>query len=181
MHTAIRKQASWKTQTCCWGENLCSGSALPLKDLGTSLEDNGLLFIFNWRIIVYNIVLVSAMQQREPVGTHMLPPSWASLAPPIPSHPSTLSQNAGFELPASYSKFPMAVYFTCSNAYVSVLLSQFIPSSPSFTVSTSLFSTSAFPLLPCIQVPRYDFSRFHIYVLIYNICFSLSDLLHSVK
>ena len=49
---------------------------LEFKDLGTSLEDNGLLFIFNWRIIVYNIMLVSAMQQRESaVGTHMLPPS----------------------------------------------------------------------------------------------------------
>ena len=34
--------------------------------------------------------------------------------------------------------------------------------------------------LPCKQVHLYHFSRFHIYVLIYSICFSLSDLLHSV-
>ena len=27
----------------------------------------------------------------------------------------------------------------------------------------------------------YHFPRFHLYVLIYNICFSLSDLLHSLK
>ena len=29
-------------------------------------------------------------------------------------------------------------------------------------------------------VHLYHFSRFHIYALIYHICFSLSDLLHSV-
>ena len=34
--------------------------------------------------------------------------------------------------------------------------------------------------LPCKQVHQYCFSRFHIYVLIYNICFSFSDLLHFV-
>ena len=35
--------------------------------------------------------------------------------------------------------------------------------------------------LPCKPVHLYHFSRFHIYALIHNICFSLSDLLHSVK
>ena len=35
-------------------------------------------------------------------------------------------------------------------------------------------------LLPCKPVHLYHFSRFHIYALIYDICFSLSDLLHSV-
>ena len=39
-----------------------------------------------------------------------------------------------------------------------------------FCVSISALQTGS-------SVP---FSRFHIYVLIYNICFSLSDLLHSV-
>ena len=48
---------------------------------------------------------------------------------------------------------------------------------PSPTVSTSLFFLSGTPLLPC---KWYHLSRFHIYVLIYDICFSLSDLLHSV-
>ena len=32
----------------------------------------------------------------------------------------------------------------------------------------------------CKPVHLYHFSRFHIYALIYDICFSLSDLLHSV-
>ena len=34
--------------------------------------------------------------------------------------------------------------------------------------------------LPCKLVHLYNFSRFHIYALIFDICFSLSDLLHSV-
>ena len=47
-------------------------------------------------------------------------------------------------------------------------------------VSIRLFSTSVSQLLPCKLVRLYHFSRFHIYALIYDICFSLSDLFHSV-
>ena len=47
-------------------------------------------------------------------------------------------------------------------------------------MSIRLFSTSVSQFLPCKSVHLYHFSRFHIYVLIYGICFSLSDLLHSV-
>ena len=47
-------------------------------------------------------------------------------------------------------------------------------------VSIHLFSMSVSPFLLWKQVHLYHFSRFHIYVLRYNICFSLSDLLHSV-
>ena len=47
-------------------------------------------------------------------------------------------------------------------------------------MSTHLFSMSVslFPL--CKQVHLYRFSRFHICGLIYDICFSLSNLIHSV-
>ena len=47
-------------------------------------------------------------------------------------------------------------------------------------VPIRLFSTSVSQLLPCKPVHLYHFSRFHIPALIYDICFSLSDLLHSV-
>ena len=47
-------------------------------------------------------------------------------------------------------------------------------------VSIHLFSTSVSQLLPCKPVHLYHFSRFHIHALIYDICFSLSDLLDSV-
>ena len=55
-----------------------------------------------------------------------------------------------------------------------MLFSQIIPSSPSLSVSKSLFFVS--PLLPCKQDHRYYLSRFHIYVLIYSICLSLTSL-----
>ena len=47
------------------------------------------------------------------------------------------------ELPASYSKFPLAIYFTHGRAYMSMPLSQFIPPSPSPAVLISLFSIAA--------------------------------------
>ena len=47
-------------------------------------------------------------------------------------------------------------------------------------VSIRLFSTSTSLFLPCKPIHLYHFSRFHIYALIYDICFSLSDLLYSV-
>ena len=61
---------------------------------------------------------------------------------------------------------------------MSVTISLFIP--PPNLVSIRLFSTSVSLFLPCKPVHLYHFSRFHIYMLIYDTCFSLSDLLHSV-
>ena len=52
------------------------------------------------------------------------------LPPPTPSYPFRLSQSTRFELFGSYSKFPLAIYFTYGNARVSMLVSQFVPSSP---------------------------------------------------
>ena len=99
----------------------------------------------------------------------------------LPLHPTSLAcQRALFELAASCSKFPLAIYFTHGYIHVSMLPSQFVPPFPSPTVSTNLFPMSVSPLLPCIRVHRYHLSRFHIYALIYIICFSLSDLLHSL-
>ena len=87
------------------------------------------------------------------------------------------------ELPASYSKFPLAIYVTYGNVYVSMLLSPFVPPSLSHShpMSTNLSSISASLLLPYKQVHQYHFSRFHVYTLTYGICFSRPDLLHSVK
>ena len=58
--------------------------------------------------------------------------------------------------------------------YILPLFSSF---SPPFRqpMSISLFSMSALPFLPCKQVHQYHLSRFYIYALIHNICFSHSD------
>ena len=67
---------------------------------------------------------------------------------------------------------------------MSIPISQFIththPCRFPLLVSICLFSTSVSLFLPCKPVHLYHFSRFHIYELTYDICFSLSDLLHSV-
>ena len=87
-------------------------------------------------------------------------------------HPSRLSQGTRFELPVSYKKFPLAISFTYGNRNASMPLSRFIQPSPSHIVSTSLFSVSTSPLLPCKKVYLYHLSRIHLNLLIYGICFS---------
>ena len=86
-----------------------------------------------------------------------------------------------------YSRFLLVIYFIHISVYMSVPISQFIPPPPPLSchfphlVSIHLFSTSVSLFLPCKPVHLYHFSMwFHIYVLIYAICFSLSDLLHSL-
>ena len=75
----------------------------------------------------------------------MSPPSWTSLPLLTPSHLSRLLESTRFDLPASYGKFPLVIYFTYVSIYVSILLFEFVPPSPSPTVPTSLFSVSASP------------------------------------
>ena len=85
-----------------------------------------------------------------------------------------------------YSWFLLVTHFTHISIYMSIPISQFItapqPTPCHFPtlVSIHLFSTSVSLFLPCKLVHLYHFSRFHIYALIYDICFSFSDLLHSV-
>ena len=82
--------------------------------------------------------------------------------------------------------FQSVINFIHISVYMSIPIAQFsTPPSPPHrgfppVVSIRLFSTSVSQLLHCKLVHLYHFSRFHIYVLIYDICFSLSDLLHSV-
>ena len=57
---------------------------------------------------------------------------------------------------------------------MSIPISQFIPPPPACfhpLVSICLFSTSVSLFLPCKLVHMYHFSRFHVYALIYDICF----------
>ena len=85
-----------------------------------------------------------------------------------------------------YHRFLLLICFIHISVYMSIPISQFIPPSPPTTPPLSPLGVHTFVLyifvsfLPCKQVHLYHFSRFHIYVLIYDICFSLSDLFHSV-
>ena len=101
---------------------------------------------FNWRIIALQCCVgFCHISTRIAIGIHVFPPSWTPLPPLIPFHPSKLSQSTGFELTAPCSKFPLDIYFTYGNVYVSILLFQFNPPSSAPSGSTSLFSMSASP------------------------------------
>ena len=92
------------------------------------------------------------------------------LHPPQSSESTTL----GSLLPGSFSPASTLQVVVC----ICRCYFLHVPLSPPLTVSTGSFSVSPFP--PCRWVHQCHLSRFHIYVLIYSICFSLSDLLHSV-
>ena len=69
------------------------------------------LLIFKWRIIAlqYYVGFCHISTWISHRCIYMSPPSRTSLSPSTPSHPSRLSQSTGFELPESYSKFPLAI------------------------------------------------------------------------
>ena len=108
-------------------------------------------------------------------------PSLLNLPPtsnPIP--PLSVVTKYQAEFPASYSNSPLALRSTYGSVHASTLLCQSLPPSPSPAASASLVSTSASLLLPWKQAHQYHFSRSHVYVLLYDICLSVSDSLHSV-
>ena len=84
-----------------------------------------------------------------------------------------------------YSRL-LVINFIHISVYMSIPITQFsTPPSPPHRgfpplVSIRLFSTSVSLFLPCKPVHLYHFSRLNVHALIYDICFSLSDLLHSV-
>ena len=103
-----------------------------------------------------------------------------SLPPPSITPLQVLTEHR-VELPVIYSSFLLSIYGSiCS-------YSLFVPLSPSPSVSKSSFSMIASLFLPCRSIHQYHFSRFHRYhipshrfILIYDIYFSHSDMLHPV-
>ena len=88
------------------------------------------------------------------------------------------------DLPVLCGCYPLAIYFTFDSVYMSMPLSHFIPAYPSPSPCPQVHSLVGQHLYSC-PAPRFFmtfffFLRFHIYVLAYGICLSLSDLLHSV-
>ena len=135
---------------------------------------------FNWRLIIYNIVLVLPYINMNPPRVYMSSPFWTPLPPPSPYHPSGSSQCTSPKHPVSCIEPGLVIHFTYDNIHVSMPFSQIIPPLPSPTESKSLFYTSVSLLLSCIQGHRYHLSKFHIYALVYCIGVFLSSLLHSV-
>ena len=92
----------------------------------------------------------------------------------LPSHPTLLGcHRAQGWAPCAIQQIPTGYpFYTWSWMYVSMLLSQFAPPSP----STNLVDVC--PQVCSLCLHQYHFYRFHIYSVIYNICFS--DLLHCI-
>ena len=69
------------------------------------------------------------------------------------------------------------ISFIHISVYKSIPIAQFIPPPPTHPhgfppfMSIRLLSTSVSQFLPCKLVHLYHFSRFHVYALIYDICF----------
>ena len=76
---------------------------------------------------------------------------------PSPFYPSRMSQSTSWSSPyyTTASHWLSSLHMVM---YVSRLLSQFFPPSPSPAVSKSSFSTSASLFLPCKKVDQYHFS-----------------------
>ena len=77
-----------------------------------------------------------------------------------------------------YNRSLLVISFIQISVYMSNPITQFITPPPlpphcfPPLVSIHLFSTSVSQFVPCKPVHLYHFSRFHIYAIIYDICFS---------
>ena len=72
-------------------------------------------FIFNWRIMLYDVMMVSAQQCVSAVCIHIHPPSWVSL-PSSPSHPLGHQRTQSWAS-CTIQHFPLASYFTLGSVY----------------------------------------------------------------
>ena len=90
-------------------------------------------------------------------------PSLWNLPPTLPLNPLG-HHRAPSWAPCAVSSFPLALCFTHDSVCMSVLLSEFIPPSPSpHCVHMSVLYVCVSLFLPCKSVHQYLFSRFHRY------------------
>ena len=139
-------------------------------------------YIFIGVQLLYNVVLVSAVQQKVNqlfVYMYLHIPSLLSLPPNLPIPRLQVVTKQGVELPELCSSFPIAIHFTFGSVCMSMLLSHFVPASPPIPVSSSLFSTPASLFLPCHQVHQNRYSiymRQHtVFVFLFLTYFTLYD------
>ena len=125
--------------------------------------------------MLYNIVLASAIYQHElasgvrsRLNLHLISHH------PIPS--LSIAQSTG--LSSLCHKFLLAIYLTNGHVYVSCYsLNSCHPLLPPLCPHVCSLCCIA---IAALQVHQYHLSIFHMHVLIYSICLSLSGLLHSV-
>ena len=117
---------------------------------------------------LYKVVLVSAIQQCTWVTIHLSRPSPSPVPPLLVITEARLGSLCYIATSHQLSALYMVAYI-CWCCFLNSSLC------PSPAVSAIPFSGS--PFLPCKWVHQFHFSRFRIYALIYDTCFSLCDLL----
>ena len=131
-----------------------------------------IFYFFNTSVLEYNcftmlcqFLLYSKVHQPYAyIYPHI--PAILSLPPTLPIPPLQVVTKHRADLPVLCCCFPLAIYFTFGSIYMSVLLSHFVPASPSPTVSSNPFSMSTSLFLPCHQVHQHHFIlffRFQVY------------------
>ena len=115
--------------------------------------------------MLYSFLLYNKMNQWH-VYIYPLPPKLPSHHPLIPSVWLITEHQSG--LPTLYSSFPLVICFTHGNCTLSIWPSSF----PPYDHKSILYICASIPVLQINSLV--PFSRFHIHVLIYDICFSLS-------
>ena len=136
--------------------------------------------IFNWRIIALQHCVGFCHTSAGISHRYTYVPSLLNFPPT--SHPILPLQTVKehwVELPVLYRKFPLAsIIHMVMSMFQQYFLNSSHPLLPLLYLHV-LFSMSASLPLLYKQVHQYHLSTFHIYVLIYDICF-FADLLHSV-
>lgn len=122
------------------------------------------------------MLLVPAKQQSESaVCVHVSPPSWAALPPP-----SLGQHRAPGWAPCTGTAASQGLFYTwyCMNGSATLPVRPTLPFPHCVRMSCCYVTVS----IPALQIGSlYHFLDFHIYALIYDICFALSDLLYTVK
>ena len=134
------------------------------------------LIYFNWRIIASQCCVGFCHTSIWMSHRYTYIPSLLNLLLTfLSTPPRQVITGHQAEVPALYGNFTLAICFTHCNRHISMLLSQFVSSSPSLAMSISLFSESLAALQTSSSIPFFQIP----YTCINIWCFSLSDFLHS--
>ena len=132
-----------------WWHPTISSSVVPFSSHLQSFPESGSFFFnlffllyFNWRLLLYNIVLVLPYINMNPPRVYTCSQSGTPLPPPSPYYPSGSLQCTSPEHPVSCIEPELAIRFTYDIIHASMPFSQIIPPSPFPTESKRLFVAS---------------------------------------